>query len=48
MPDFKYLLKREGSEYTSRCDYGGALNIPGFRVCQVYAYAGVAQGTEYS
>ena len=47
MPDFKYLLKREGSEYTSRCDYGGAL-IPGFRVCQVYAYAGVAQGTEYS
>ena len=55
VPDFKYvlnickyLLKREGSEYASRCDYGGVLNIPGFRVCQVYAYVSVAQGTEYS
>ena len=28
-------------------NYGMVLNIPGFRVCQVSAYASVAQGSEY-
>ena len=29
-------------------NYGRFLNIPGFRVCQVSAYATVAQGSEYA
>ena len=37
----------QGAEYASGCNYGRVLNIPGFRVCQVSAYASVAQGSEY-
>ena len=29
-------------------NYGRVLDIPGFRVCQVSAYASVAQGLEYA
>ena len=29
------------------CSYGRVLNIPGFRVYHVSAYASVAQGSEY-
>ena len=36
-----------GSEYMSGYNYGRVLNILGFRVCQVSAYASVAQGSEY-
>ena len=32
----------------SECNYGRVLNIPEFRVCQVSAYANVAQGSEYA
>ena len=35
-------------KYALRFSYGKVLNIPGFRVCQVSAYASVAQGSEYS
>ena len=31
----------------SEYNYGGVLNIPGFRESQVSAYARVAQGSEY-
>ena len=56
MPGFKYvrvLNIRESSyiwqgyEYESGCNYGRVLNIPGFRVCQVSAYASGVQGFEY-
>ena len=36
----------QNSEYASGCNYGRVLNIPGFRVYQVSAYARVAQGSE--
>ena len=29
-------------------NYGRVWNIPGFRVCQVSAYASIAHGTEYA
>ena len=29
-------------------NYGRVLNIPGFPVCQVSAYASVAEGSEYA
>ena len=29
-------------------NYGKVLNIPGFPVCQVSAYASVAEGSEYA
>ena len=32
----------------SGCNYGRGLNISGFRVCQISAYASVAQYSEYS
>ena len=32
----------------SEYNYGGVLNIPGFQVSQVFAYASVAQGPEYA
>ena len=46
----KFLLKWQGSEFVLGCNYGKVLNIPspGFRVCQVSAYASVAQGSEYA
>ena len=37
-----------GSEYALGCSYGRVLNIPGLRVCQVSAYASVAQGSKYT
>ena len=42
----KFSLIWQGSEYASGCNYGGVLNNPGLRVCQVSAYARVAQGSE--
>ena len=30
------------------CNYGWVLNIPGFQVCPVPAYASIAQGSEYA
>ena len=44
----KFLLKRQGSGYSPVCSYGRVLNIPGFRVYQVFAYASIAQSSEYS
>ena len=44
----KFSPKWQGSEYASECNYGGVLHIPGFRVCQVFAHAGVVQGSEYA
>ena len=38
----------QGSEYALWCNYGRVLNIPGFRVCQVSAYASVVEGCEYA
>ena len=35
------------TEYDSGCNYERVLNIPGLQVCQVSAYASVAQGSEY-
>ena len=43
----KFSQIRHGSKYTSGCNYGWVLNIPEFRICQVSAYAGVTQGSEY-
>ena len=43
----KLPLIWQGSEYGSGCKYGRVLNLPGFRVCQVSAYASVTQGSEY-
>ena len=37
-----------GSEYMLGYNYGRVLNILGFPVCQVSAYARVAQGSEYA
>ena len=37
-----------GSEYMLGYNYGRVLNILGFSVCQVSAYARVAQGSEYA
>ena len=31
------------SEYAPGCNYGKVLNIPGFLVCQVSAYASIAK-----
>ena len=39
---------RQSSEYASGYNYGRILDIPGFRACQVSAYASVAQGSEYA
>ena len=44
----KFLWISHGSEYASGCNYGRVLNIPGFQVCQISAYATVAQGPEYA
>ena len=41
---FSYIW--QGSKYASGCNYGRVPSIPGFRVCQVFAYASVAQGFE--
>ena len=38
--------KFDRSEYASGCNYGRALNIPGFRIYQVSVYANVTQGFE--
>ena len=38
----------QGSEYLLGCNYRRVLNITRFRVCQVSAYASVAQGSEYA
>ena len=38
----------QGSEYVSGSDYRRVLNIPGFWVCWVLAYASVAQDSEYA
>ena len=43
----KFSLIWRGSEYVLGCNYGKVLNIPGFRVGQVSAYASVAQDSEY-
>ena len=43
-----HLKSLRGSEYASGCNYRRVLNIPGFRVCQVSAYASLAQGSEYA
>ena len=37
-----------GSILHMHFNYGTVLNIPGFQVCQVSAYARVAQGSEYT
>ena len=37
----------QGSKYTSECSYGRVLNIPGFWLCQVSAYASITEGSEY-
>ena len=42
----KFSLIWQGSEYALGCNYLRVLNIPGFRVCQVSAYANVPQGFE--
>ena len=45
---FKFSLVWQGCEYVSEWNYGRVLNIPGFRVCQVSAYAAsVTQASEY-
>ena len=44
----KFSLIWQGSEYGFECNYGMVLNIPWLRVCQVCAYASVAQGSEYA
>ena len=44
----RFSLTLQGSEYPLGCNYGRVLNIPGFRVCQVSAYASVEQGSKYS
>ena len=31
----------------SRCNYGWALNIPGFQICQIFAYVSATQSSEY-
>ena len=36
------------TEYGSGCNYERVLNIPELQVCQVSAYAIVAQGSEYA
>ena len=38
----------QGSENTLGCNYGRVLNIPGFQICQLSAYANVAQRSEYA
>ena len=38
----------QGCEYVSGYKYGRVLNIPGFQVCQVFAYASIIQGSEYN
>ena len=38
----------QGSEYASGYNYGRVLNIPGFWVCQISAFANDAQGFEYA
>ena len=37
----KSSLTWQGSEFAWGCNYGRVLNIPGFQVCQVSAYASV-------
>ena len=44
----KFLEIWQDSEYVSGCNYGRVMSIPGFRVCQVSAYASVLQGSEYA
>ena len=43
----RFLLIWQGSEYALGSNYGSAPNIPGFRVCQAYGNASVAQSSEY-
>ena len=38
----------EGSEYALGSNYARVLNISTFRVCQVSAYARIAEGSEYA
>ena len=40
-------FKWQGSEYALKCSYGRDLNIPGFQVCQISAYANVVEDSEY-
>ena len=40
-------FKWQGSEYALKCSYGRVLNIPGFQVCQISAYANVVEDSEY-
>ena len=42
----KFLLIWQSSEYALGCSYGRVLNIPGFPVYQVFAYASIDQGSE--
>ena len=44
----KFSLIWQGCQYARGCNYGRVLDISGFRVCQVSAYASVAQDTEYA
>ena len=44
----KFWLIWQGSEHALGCNNGRVLNILDFRVCQVSAYASVAQGSEYT
>ena len=44
----KFPLIWQDSAYAWVCSYGGVLNIPGLRICQVSAYASVAQGSAYA
>ena len=44
----KFLLICQGSEYVLGCNYGRVLSFPGFQICQVFAYASVAHGSEFT
>ena len=44
----KFSQMWQGSENTLGCNYGRVLNIPGFQICQLSAYANVAQRSEYA
>ena len=41
-------MPEKGSEYASGCKYEKILNIPGFYMYQVSAYARVTGGSEYA
>ena len=42
------MQQSSGNSGTLGCNYGRVLSISGFRVCQVFGYASVAQGSEYA